>query len=148
MRSTPSRSFVQACALTGVAWLSVALAATFSPTGVEAQAVAAVPTRSVAQGVYTEAEAERGRGVFDRLCTDCHAARMWGGDWDGKTVGDVYEVIANFMPEPNPGSMTAAEVRDVIAHILKSNDVPTGTNELPPTLEALKDIKLERPPAK
>jgi hypothetical protein len=65
----------------------------------------------------------------------------------GKTVGDVYEVIANFMPEPNPGSMTAEEVRDVIAHILKSNDLPAGMTELPSTLEELRDIRMERPPA-
>jgi hypothetical protein len=38
-----------------------------------------------------------------------------------------------------------AHVRDVVAFILKSNTPPSGANDLPDTIAALKQIKMEEP---
>ena len=99
--------------------------------------------RSVRDGVYTAVQAERGRAVFEEQCVDCHTPKMWGTDWTGKSVADVYDIISNYMPEPKPGSLSPQQVRDVLAHILKSNDLPAGMTELPEMPSALKEIKLE-----
>ena len=84
--------------------------------------------------------------VFDQNCTTCHTPRMWGTDWNTKSVGDVYEFIKEFMPEQAPGSLEPEQVRDIVAFLLSSNRLPAGTSELPPTLEELKAIKLEAAP--
>jgi mono/diheme cytochrome c family protein len=102
-------------------------------------------TRSVNDGVYTVAQAARGRALYEEKCASCHATRMWGQDWSEKTVFDVYDVVKNFMPEDNPGSLTAAQTRDVIAYILQSNKLPVGKTDLPDTETDLKQIRLAQP---
>ena len=42
-----------------------------------------------------------------------------------------------------PGSLKPQQVRDVLAHILKSNQLPAGAMELPEMIAVLKEIKLE-----
>ena len=119
------------------------LAATFFVL-VMAALVAQSP-RSVKDGVYTTAQAQRGRVVYDEKCVDCHANRMWGQDWPQKSVFDVYDVVKNFMPEDAPGSLSAAQTRDVIAYILQNNRLPAGRSELPEAEEDLKQIRLATP---
>jgi quinoprotein glucose dehydrogenase len=108
--------------------------------GVSAQA-----TRSVKDGVYTAAQAARGRGLYEQKCENCHASRMWGQDWPEKTVFDVYDLVKNFMPEDDPGSLSSAETRDIVAYILQSNRLPNGTTELPEADAELKQITLAQP---
>jgi len=88
--------------------------------------VAQSPARSVKDGVYTTAQATRGRAVYDEKCVTCHASRMWGQDWPEKSVFEVYDVVKNFMPEDAPGSLSAAQTRDVVAYILQNNKLPAG----------------------
>ncbi len=111
-----------------------------------AQAAPATTSRSTRDGVYTDAQAVRGQMVFEERCVECHNIRLWG-DWDGKSAGDVYEFINAFMPEPAPGTLNAQQVRDVIANFLKQAKLPAGASELPETLDGLKQIRMELPPA-
>jgi mono/diheme cytochrome c family protein len=106
---------------------------------------AQAPARSVKDGVYTAAQATRGRSIYDEKCSSCHADRMWGQDWPEKSVFDVYDVVKNFMPEDNPGSLTTVQTRDVVAYILQKNKLPAGKVELPAAEADLKQIKLEQP---
>ena len=108
-------------------------------------ALAQSPTRSVKDGVYTTAQATRGRAVYDEKCVNCHVNRMWGRDWPEKSVFDVYDVVKNFMPEDAPGSLSAAQTRDVVAYILQNNKLPAGRSELPEAEADLKQIKLATP---
>lgn len=110
-----------------------------------ATAHAQAPPRSVKDGVYTAAQANRGRALYDEKCSSCHATRMWGQDWPEKSVFDVYDVVKNFMPEDNPGTLTAAQTRDVIAYILQNNKLPAGRVELPEAEAELKQIRLAQP---
>jgi len=106
---------------------------------------AQTPSRSVKDGVYTAAQATRGRALYDEKCVNCHAKRMWGQDWPEKSVFDVYDVVKNFMPEDNPGSLSSAQTRDVIAYILQNNKLPAGKIELPEAEAELKGIRLALP---
>jgi len=102
-------------------------------------------SRSVKDGVYTAAQATRGRALYDEKCVSCHANRMWGQDWPEKSLFDVYDIVKNFMPEDNPGSLSATQTRDVIAYILQNNKLPAGTAELPEAVTELKQIRLALP---
>ena len=108
-------------------------------------AAAQTPTRSVTDGVYTAAQAIRGRALYEEKCVNCHAKRMWGQDWPEKSVFDVYDVVKNFMPEDNPGSLSAPQTRDVVAYILQTNRLPAGKGELPEADADLKQIRLALP---
>jgi mono/diheme cytochrome c family protein len=120
------------------------LAGAFAGLAVAAVAAQA-PARSVKDGVYTTAQATRGRALYDEKCADCHANRMWGQDWPEKSVFDVYDVVKNFMPEDNPGSLSAAQTRDILAYILQNNKLPAGKVELPEAEADLKQIALATP---
>jgi mono/diheme cytochrome c family protein len=127
-------------------WLFVTAIAIFSATtAVALRAQADTAARSTRDGVYTDAQAERGRMVFEGICTDCHQPAMWGDDWDGKSVGDIFAFISQNMPEPAPGSLSSQQIRDVIAFFLRSNQLPAGERELPAAVNALNQIRLERP---
>ena len=119
----------------------LAVCALCASARVSAQTGAQVTTRD---GVYSTTQADRGQMVFDEKCRDCHTAAMWGSDWDGKSVGDVFEYISQYMPEPAPGTLSPQQTRDVVAFLLKSNTLPAGSAELPDTLEAMKAIRMER----
>jgi quinoprotein glucose dehydrogenase len=108
-------------------------------------AAAQTPSRSVKDGVYTAAQATRGRALYEEKCVSCHANRMWGQDWPEKSVFDVYDIVKNFMPEDNPGSLSATQTRDVVAYILQNNKLPAGKVELPEADADLKQIRLALP---
>ena len=132
-------------ALASAGWAAAALVVSMSATNLTAQAAPANGSRSTRDGVYTDAQADRGRQVFEEGCTECHNIRMWGTDWDGKSAGDVYEFIRAYMPEPAPGTLSAQQIRDIIANFLKQARLPAGAAELPDTLDGLKQIRMELP---
>jgi hypothetical protein len=47
------------------------------------------------------------------------------------------------MPANNPGVLSRQQNADVIAYILKANNWPAGSTELPTQLAAMKAIKIE-----
>ena len=108
-------------------------------------AAAQTPSRTVKDGVYSSTQATRGRALYEEKCESCHANRMWGADWPEKSVYDVYDIVKNFMPEDNPGSLSAPQTRDIVAYILQSNKLPAGKVELPEAEGDLKQIKLAQP---
>ena len=118
----------------------------------------AAQEQSVTAGVYTEEQATRGAGVYNKECSSCHGAGLEGdgtapalagseflSNWNGTTVGDLFDRIRISMPPGNPSSVPADGKADVIAHLLKSNKYPAGTTEIGKDLEALKLIKIELP---
>ena len=99
--------------------------------------------RTVWDGVYTEAQAERATAVFSQTCSRCHTltsesnSRPLTGDkfWQSytqKTVADLLTFVKTNMPNGNGGSLPASTYNDLVALILKSNGFPGGTAELAP----------------
>jgi hypothetical protein len=96
--------------------------------------------RSVWDGIYTEAQANRGATAFGQNCAGCHTLAAEGKSplsgapfWKSfaqKSVGDLLEYVGNNMPNGRPGSLAAATYRDIVAAMLKANDFPAGTAEL------------------
>jgi hypothetical protein len=66
---------------------------------------------------------------------------LW--DWNGVTLGALFERIVLSMPEENPKSMTAQEKADVLAFVLSKNEMPTGDVELASTKRELEPIRID-----
>jgi mono/diheme cytochrome c family protein len=107
------------------------------------------PTKTTNDGVYTAAQAERGKKLFEAKCTACHETGRFTGDtfldpWDGKPLKDVWDIASGTMPEDNPGSLQQQEYGDILAYFLSLNAFPTGETELQGNAAAMATIKVEK----
>jgi mono/diheme cytochrome c family protein len=133
-------------------------AASVTQSSLRAQAAPAPAgaARSVWDGVFTDAQAERGLAAYKEACVECHGGDLTGdgfapalagpeftGNWNDLSVGDLFERIRISMPPSGPASMTPAQKADIVAYLLKYNKFPVGQTELEPKADALKQIKIE-----
>jgi mono/diheme cytochrome c family protein len=107
---------------------------------------------TVADGVYTEAQASRGAAAYEFACAGCHRADLSGNSgpalkaqrfaqvYAGKDLKTLYSKITDTMPRNAPGSLTADVYLDVVAHVLKENGFKPGAREL--TAAALESIRV------
>lgn len=108
---------------------------------------------TVWDGVYNEEQAKRGEAAFVEACSNCHGRNLEGADmtpaltggsftanWDGLTVGDLFDRIRISMPLDRPGLLSRQENVDVVAYILRFNQFPAGKEEMPRDVQALKQI--------
>jgi cytochrome c553 len=126
-------------------------------------ATAQEPKRTVWDGVYTAAQAERGSTAYARSCASCHAEDLRGRStapslieesflflWSDMSVGDLFERTRMLMPSDRPGSLPAETYADIMAFIAQKNGFPTGSTELGTDVGTLKQILIteKRPPAR
>lgn len=117
-------------------------------------------TGSVLEGVYTGAQADRGAGQYAQHCAVCHGSSLAGvgeapaltgvvfiSDFNGLTVGDLFERVRTSMPMNQPGSLSRDQYADILAYLLKANGYPAGERELYRRSEYLNVIRFE-PPAR
>lgn len=110
--------------------------------------------RTVWDGVYSEAQAERGRTAYARHCASCHAADLSGSlearplagsrfmqDWSEDTVDTLYTRVRNLMPFDDPATLPDEIYLDSVAFILQYNGFPAGAGDLDP--ERLADIRIQ-----
>jgi mono/diheme cytochrome c family protein len=113
-------------------------------------------SRSVWDGVFTEKQAKRGQPLFNQQCASCHGDTMTGGEtapalaggdflanWNGLTVGDLFERIRTSMPQDKPGKLSREVDADIMAYILSVNEFPAGQTELPHDTQLMKLIRFE-----
>ena len=98
-------------------------------------ATAAAADSTVRDKVYSQDQAKGGKTTYDNKCASCHdggtmGPELWGTSflesWDGKTVGTFFERIKSTMPEDSPGTLTEAELLNVIAYVIQTNGFPAG----------------------
>lgn len=99
-------------------------------------------------GVYTDAQANRGRDVYGNNCLGCHNLGSQQGDafakrWKGETLSAMFRLLTELMPKDTPGSLSPQERADVIAYLLKMNEFSSGAAELPADPEQLKKIVID-----
>jgi cytochrome c len=120
-------------------------------------------------GVFTDAQAERGRVAYDEHCASSHGAdlrqlpapsapsipqrpialvgRDFFYNWGDLSLLDLTERIRITMPPTKQGTLPRSIVADMVAFILKSGGSPAGASELPSTRAELGAIRiLERAP--
>jgi cytochrome c5 len=99
--------------------------------------------KTVADGVYTDAQANRGAAVYEASCAGCHRADL-GGTPNGPALRDerfargfadkdlktLFTKVATTMPRNAAGSLGENVYLDVVAHMLKENGFPAGSRDL------------------
>lgn len=110
----------------------------------------AAPDPASSAGLFTEAQAVRGRSAFRGTCADCHYSsefrdRQFQYKWGGRTVGDLYRSILENMPDDAPGSLPRQQYIDVVSYILQLNGFPAGASELTANSPAMGAVTLRAP---
>lgn len=98
----------------------------------------------------------RGKAVYIDKCASCHMENLKGstetppltGDqfwmnWETYSANNLVEQIRTTMPEDNPGSLTRQQYVDIVAYVLKTNEVPF-TGDLPMDADGLKKITIKK----
>ena len=120
------------------------------------------PTRrSVWDGVYTDAQAKRGRESYEYSCAACHGPDLEGdpgrdvpalygedfiGEWSKHTVRDLFDLIQKAMPKDSPGSLRAETYVDIVTYLLQANEVPSGAQELAADVTVLERVAIDKAP--
>lgn len=137
--------------LAGVLFLGV-LAYAVAGGRVPAAAAQAPAARTAWDGVFTAAQAERGRGFYLADCASCHGAALEGAEsralagdrfwaaWQETTVEYLLTHVSKNMPFSEDGSLAGTlgmpVYTDIVAHILSTNGFPAGSTELTPASSA------------
>jgi len=121
-------------------------------------AVQAQAPANVNDGIYTAAQADRGKAVFAMTCAGCHGDKGEGGTagptltgpdfvngYKDGSAGALLNKISQDMPSSAPGSLEAQQYADVFAYVLSMNKYPAGQTEAPKDAAALKDVKMAAP---
>lgn len=102
----------------------------------------AAQARSIWDGVYTEAQADRGHTQYMQNCSRCHGVNLWGTYeipslmgrsmhyYSGSNLDAFLDYISTAMPLGRPGSLSPSANAEIMAYILKMNGVPSGNADL------------------
>jgi S-disulfanyl-L-cysteine oxidoreductase SoxD len=140
------------------ATVAVLLAGALAFAGATNRSVrAADAQKTTMDGVYTNEQAARGKTQYTQACANCHMDDLSGsgqalplaGDaftetWEGQSVGDLFDLIHNTMPQDKPGTLSPDATVDVIAYLLQFNKFPAGSSELKSDPDALKNILITK----
>lgn len=104
--------------------------------------------RTIAEKVYSAAQADRGEARFKTSCSSCHTPSSFSGGafadrWSGQTMAEPFDFVSNTMPENDPGSLKAEEYVSVLAFFLRVNGYPAGDADLPTDSASLKQITID-----
>jgi mono/diheme cytochrome c family protein len=105
--------------------------------------------RSARSGVYSDAQAMRGKDLYAMQCRSCHTPESHTGAifdawWGGRRLAELFEFVQERMPKNEPGSLTPQEYADVVAYLLRMNRMPAGSDELSTDVATLKKIRIEK----
>ena len=117
--------------------------------------------RTVWDGVYTTAQATRGKAIYSAECQKCHGENLSGG-FDAaeqvpalkredfgltrRDLNNLYGFVLESMPRNEPGNLSAGNAVDVIAYILQQNGFPAGVTDLVPDPSVLEAILIVKKP--
>jgi S-disulfanyl-L-cysteine oxidoreductase SoxD len=117
---------------------------------VTATAMSAQTTKSVWDGVYTEAQAKRGEAIYFERCIRCHGETMGGtdgagaligekfnGNWNGVPLDQMIDRVRASMPLDKPMTLSRQQTVDVMTFVFSANKIPAGRTELPRQAEML-----------
>jgi mono/diheme cytochrome c family protein len=122
--------------------LTTLLAASIAVLTIAAGATAAPARISIWDGVYTDAQADRGHTLYNQSCARCHGADLSGTFeipplvgrfmpyWSGSSLDALFDYVSTAMPLDHPGALGPGANADIVAFLLKSNAIPAGSKEL------------------
>ena len=125
-------------------WLPVALILVpFAP--------ARAAGKTVWDGVYAAAQAERGQTAYAFSCRRCHGEDLTGSGnvlrgakfmdhWREDNLKSLFSTLKTTMPRDAPKSLPDGEYIDIVAYLLEANAFPAGSEEL--TADALERVQI------
>ena len=94
-------------------------------------------------GVYSAAQAERGKSDFDQSCSSCHNVDLKGSarapsllgagflkNWDNASAQELFAKLRDSMPAGNPEGLSPGDKIDILAYLLQANGFPAGGTDL------------------
>ena len=118
--------------------------------------LAAAQARSAWSGVYTAGQADAGEKIYFARCASCHGDELAGIErapalagasfletWHGKDLRRLLDRIDS-MPPSEPKSLSPTEAIAVLAFLLRTSEMPSGSTALPTDRAELASITLER----
>jgi len=131
-----------------VAGVLFLLSAAWLATPARTAGAQGAPPSSTMAGVYTAAQATKGKNVFFSNCLGCHTVASHTGQafqlkWFGRPLHDLYDYLSNAMPKTSPGSLSEDEYVWVTAYILRLNGMPPGKIELSSEPAWLKAVRVD-----
>ena len=143
--------------IAGVAAVAIGISVGLSAAHATQETTPAAAGKTVWDGAYTEAQAERGWKPYVEACSMCHSETLTGGpgapgvagpgflvNWDGKTVGELFEYTRTTMPPGQAGSLSDQAYADLLAVILQVNAFPPGEADVPTDRAVLDTIRIAR----
>ena len=108
--------------------------------------------------LFTADQAAQGAPVYQAQCAPCHGSALEGvaapalkGEQfkamaaaQGLTAQSLLTVVAQTMPQSDPGSLSADQYNQVVAYILQQNGYPAGSDAMSPANSHLKDLDLSK----
>jgi mono/diheme cytochrome c family protein len=97
---------------------------------------------TILDGVFTAAQAERGREAYELHCTSCHYGDLRGSNgpalkgapfidnWREDSAKALFTYVRTNMPQRAPASLADETYADILAYILSVNMFPAGSKEL------------------
>jgi cytochrome c5 len=124
-----------------------------STTNLGAAAGQAVSGPKIWDGVYTAAQADRGKTAFLSTCVLCHKSDLSGGqgptlkgdrfmaNWEGESLNQLFVKVRDTMP-PDFGLLEPQTKIDIVAYLIEANGFPAGSVELGQDAATLDDIQI------
>jgi S-disulfanyl-L-cysteine oxidoreductase SoxD len=123
---------------------------------VTARLMAAPQSAAPAAGVYSAAQAARGRIVIESQCSSCHGDDLTGLEgpalvgnafmvkWEQGNMANLFRKIRDTMPTGAVTSVSEDEKIDAVAYLLQQNGFAEGAAELTKDIDALARIPMSR----
>jgi mono/diheme cytochrome c family protein len=98
--------------------------------------------RSVADGVFTAEQAQRGEALYNKECLTCHGQKLEGlvgpmltgevflSAWGGRSMAELVDKIQFTMPLQAPNSLNRQQSIDIAAYMLQAGSFRTGQTAL------------------
>ena len=102
--------------------------------------------RTVWDGVYSAAQAERGKNIYGEQCSGCHgdfldgdgasgrvvalSGTVFENNWDATSLNDLFAKIGRTMPRGAAGTLSSRDTLDLVAFVLQYNGFPAAAGDL------------------
>lgn len=106
-------------------------------------------------GLFTDAQAARGKATYDLQCASCHGVTLEDGqfgpplrgaafdrNWGGSSVESLFSFVRSNMPPSGPGSLSSTQYAEIVAYMLQANGAPPGDTALPSDADALVALRI------
>lgn len=94
-------------------------------------------------GVFTKAQAEKGKTVYEKNCAQCHVTDFYVDKlkaFNQAPLSDFFYLVSDTMPQDRPGALYPEEYANAFAYIFSALGYPAGEKALNPEDGSMDEI--------